>query len=46
MILRLQLKAGTLQGALVANVERESNAAEAGLQRGDVIVEINHQPRG
>jgi serine protease Do len=32
------------QGALVTDVEQDSNSAEAGLQRGDVIVEINHQP--
>ena len=30
-------------GALVTDVTGESNAAEAGLQRGDVIEEINHQ---
>ncbi len=42
---RRQLKIpGDLQGALVANVEQDSNSAEAGLQRGDVIVEINRQP--
>ncbi|MGO8837219.1 MAG: DegQ family serine endoprotease [Limisphaerales bacterium] len=33
-----------LQGALVTDVDRDSNFAEAGLQRGDVIVEINKQP--
>jgi serine protease Do len=32
------------QGALVSNVEPASNSADAGLQYGDVIVEINHQP--
>ena len=32
------------RGALVANVEQASNSADAGLQRGDVIMEINHQP--
>ena len=34
----------TLQGALVSNVDRYSNSAEARLQRGDIIVEINHEP--
>jgi serine protease Do len=33
-----------LRGALVTDVQRESNSAEAGLQRGDVIVEINREP--
>jgi serine protease Do len=32
-----------VHGAIVTEVESDSNAAEAGLQRGDVIVEINHQ---
>jgi len=32
-----------VHGALVTDVDSDSNAAEAGLQRGDVIVEINHQ---
>ncbi len=34
----------SLQGALVTGVSQSSNAAEAGLRRGDVIVEINRQP--
>ena len=33
-----------VQGALVTEVGPDSNSAEAGLQQGDVIVEINHQP--
>jgi serine protease Do len=33
-----------LGGALVTGVDRNSNSGEAGLQRGDVIVEINQQP--
>jgi len=32
------------QGAVIVDVEQDSNSAEAGLQRGDVIVEINRQP--
>ena len=33
-----------IRGALVTDVDQDSNSAEAGLQRGDVIVEINRQP--
>jgi len=33
----------SVQGALVTGVDEDSNSAEAGLQRGDIIVEINHQ---
>jgi serine protease Do len=43
--LRLELKipAG-INGAIVTDVDQDSNSAEAGLLRGDVIVEINRQP--
>jgi serine protease Do len=33
-----------VQGALVTEVDPDSNSAEAGLQRNDVIVEINRHP--
>ncbi|MGH7992759.1 MAG: PDZ domain-containing protein, partial [Limisphaerales bacterium] len=33
-----------VHGALVTEVGPDSNSANAGLQQGDVIVEINHQP--
>jgi len=33
-----------IQGVLVADVDQDSNSADAGLQPNDVIVEINHQP--
>jgi serine protease Do len=33
-----------LQGAVVSNVDADSNAAEAGLKTGDVILEINRNP--
>jgi serine protease Do len=33
-----------VQGALVLDVEKDSNSANAGLQRGNLIVEINRQP--
>jgi serine protease Do len=32
----------TLKGALVRDVAQDSNAAQAGLLRGDIILEINH----
>jgi serine protease Do len=35
-----------VQGVLVTDVARDSNSAEADLQPGDVIVEINRQPAG
>jgi serine protease Do len=35
---------GRVQGAIVAEVEPDSNSTEAGLQKGDVIAEINRQP--
>jgi serine protease Do len=35
---------GNVRGALVTKVDEDCNAAEAGLQAGDVIVEINHEP--
>jgi serine protease Do len=40
---QLAMPAGT-GGALVSNVEPASNSADAGLQYGDVIMEINRQP--
>ena len=33
-----------VQGVLVENVERSSAASEAGLQAGDVIVEVDRTP--
>ena len=33
----------TVQGALVVNVDPDSNAAQGGLTQGDIIMEINHQ---
>jgi serine protease Do len=33
-----------VKGAIVTDVDQDSNSAEAGLQKGDVIVEINRQP--
>lgn len=33
-----------VKGALVVSVDEDSNAAEAGLQKGDIIMEIDHQP--
>ena len=40
---QLEVPAGA-RGALVADVEQASNSADAGLQRGDIIMEINRQP--
>jgi serine protease Do len=40
---QLQLP-GNLQGVVVTDLDPDSNSAEAGLQKGDVIVEINRQP--
>jgi serine protease Do len=34
----------TVQGAIVTDLDADSNSAEAGLQKGDVVVEINRQP--
>jgi serine protease Do len=39
----LQLPANT-QGVVVTNVDPASEAANAGLQKGDVIQEVNHKP--
>lgn len=33
-----------IKGAIVTNVEPDSNSAEAGLQRGDIILEIDRKP--
>jgi serine protease Do len=35
-----------IQGVIVSEVEGDSNSAEAGLQRNDIILEINRQPVG
>jgi serine protease Do len=35
-----------IRGALVSDLEPASNSADAGLQRGDIILEINRQPVG
>ena len=35
---------GSVRGAIVSSVDENSNAADAGLQEGDIIQEINHQP--
>jgi serine protease Do len=34
----------SVRGAVVTSVDENSNAAEAGLQQGDVLLEINRQP--
>jgi len=34
----------SVQGAIVTDVDQDSNSADAGLQKGDVIVDINRQP--
>jgi serine protease Do len=40
---QLKLSPAT-KGVVVDNVSPSSNAAEAGLQQGDVILEVNHKP--
>jgi serine protease Do len=40
---QLQIPA-SVQGAIVTDIDQDSNSAEAGLQKGDVIVQINRQP--
>ena len=35
---------GNIHGAIVTDVDQDSNSADAGLQPDDVIVEINRQP--
>jgi serine protease Do len=40
---QLQLS-DNVQGVVVTDVDPDSNSADAGLQKGDVIVEINHHP--
>ena len=43
--LRQELRApADIQGAVVANVEPGSSAENAGIQRGDVILEVNRKP--
>jgi serine protease Do len=39
-----ELKHGSTEGVVVTSVVDGEAAAEAGIQRGDVILEINHQP--
>jgi serine protease Do len=34
----------SVHGALVSDVDDNSNSAEAGLQRGDIILEVNRKP--
>jgi serine protease Do len=34
----------SVQGAIVSDVDQDSNSAAAGLQKGDVILQINRQP--
>ena len=33
-----------MKGAIVTDVDQNSNAADAGLQQNDVVVEINYNP--
>jgi serine protease Do len=43
--IRQQLRVpSSIQGALVSEVDENSNSAEAGLKQGDIILEINKQP--
>ena len=43
--IRDQLKVpDNIQGTIVTDVDQDSNSAEAGLLRNDIIVEINHHP--
>jgi serine protease Do len=39
-----QFNLGDFNGVIVVNVEPDSKGAKAGIAKGDIIMEINHQP--